>query len=503
MSRKRLRFRFWAGVAGIALLIVIGCLSSKPASVVSKAWLNDRPANEVLPPGFIDDASRLNRTHVVEVCAIETDRAAAEAQIRDLIVRARKEKLGIAIAGARHSMGGHVISPEGIVLDMLPFNHLELDAEKRILRVGAGARWAEVVPYLDQLGYSVAVMQASNDFSVGGSLSVNCHGWQQNAPPIASTVEVIRLVTPAGQAVRCSRSENPELFSLVLGGYGLLGVILEVDLRVVPNERYRPEVEVLPADNYVARFAAKTKGSADIGMAYGRLCVVPGENTFLREAILTVFRRIPCKREEIPPLGATRFRTLHREIYRAQIDSAAGKDVRWKAEKSFGEQFGRSDVSRNQLLNEAAGLYQEKNADRTDILHEYFIRPQEVSRFLERAREIIPRHEGDLLNVTIRNVREDRDSVLRYADGEMFAFVMLFSQRRTEDADRKMEAMTRELIDASLACGGRYYLCYRPHATREQFARAYPQAAEFFDRKRHYDPDEVFRNKFYDQYGRQ
>jgi FAD/FMN-containing dehydrogenase len=132
-------------------LTVIGCLSSKPASVVSKAWLNDRPANEVLPPGFVDDASRLDRTHVAE---------------------------GIAIAGARHSMGGHSISPERIVLNMLPLDHLQLDAEKRILRGGAGARWAEVVPYLDQQGYSVAVMQASNDFSVGGSISVNCHGWQ-------------------------------------------------------------------------------------------------------------------------------------------------------------------------------------------------------------------------------------------------------------------------------------------------------------------------------------
>ena len=41
-----------------------------------------------------------------------------------------------------------------------------------------------------------------------------------------------------GIIVRCSRNENAELFSLALGGYGLFGVILDVDLQVVPNERY-------------------------------------------------------------------------------------------------------------------------------------------------------------------------------------------------------------------------------------------------------------------------
>ena len=64
-----------------------------------------------------------------------------------------------------------------------------------------------------------------------------------------------------------------------------------------------------------------------------------------------------------------------------------------------------------------------------------------------------------------------------------------------------MQALTRELIDAALDCGGRYYLPYRPHATLEQFKRAYPQAAEFFARKRYYDPEGIFENSFYLNYG--
>jgi FAD/FMN-containing dehydrogenase len=303
--------------------------------------------------------------------------------------------------------------------------------------------------------------------------------------------------------VRCSRDENAELFSLVLGGYGLFGVILNVDLRVVPNERYRPEVEVLPAERYVARFAEKVNGSLDIGMVFGRLCIVPGEKTFLGEATLVVFRQAPCLKEEIPALQAPGYNTLRREVYRAQIGSKAGKEVRWKAEKALGEHITRKYFSRNQLLNEEAEIYQEQNADRTDILHEYFIPAQGVGKFLNWARTIIPKHDGDLLNVTIRNVLEDRDTFLRYADRDLFGFVMLFNQPRTPEADNRMEAMTQELIEAAIESGGRYYLPYRLHATRAQLVKAYPQAAAFFEKKRHQDPEEVFQNQFYRKYGRQ
>ena len=47
---------------------------------------------------------------------------------------------------------------------------------------------------------------------------------------------------------------------------------------------------------------------------------------------------------------------------------------------------------------------------------------------------------------------------------------------------------TRELIDAVLAVGGTYYLPYQPHATAEQFHRAYPRAKELFALKRKLDP---------------
>ena len=63
-----------------------------------------------------------------------------------------------------------------------------------------------------------------------------------------------------------------------------------------------------------------------------------------------------------------------------------------------------------------------------------------------------------------------------------------------------MQTTTRQLIDAALAVGGRYYLPYRLHATAQQFHQAYPQAMKFFELKLKYDPDELFQSSFYCKY---
>lgn len=484
-------------LAAVALLLSV-VLLGRPTFLLTRAWVRDRPTPDRAEPGFADDASRLSRTPVREVWDVPADPIAAEEQLAALLGRARAGGLRVSVAGARHSMGGHTIAPDGVVVNMLPFDRIEYDPETRLLRAGAGARWSKVVPYLDARGLSVAVMQSNNDFTVGGSLSVNCHGWQHDRPPIGSTVESFRLMTADGRVVRCSRRENAELFALALGGYGLFGIILDAELRVVPNVRYRAEAEIVPVARFAERFRARADAGA--GMVFGRLCVSPGES-YLRESVLTVFRDEPG--ESPPPLSAVGYNGLRRAVYRAQIGSDAGKGLRWTAEKRLSESIGGLRVSRNQLLNEPAEVYREQNADRTDVLHEYFVPNDKLAEFLERAREIVPRHpRADLMNVTVRHVLEDRDAFLRYADREMLALVMLFNLERTADADASSEPLTRELVDAALACGGRYYLPYRLHPTPEQFRRAYPMAGAFFAQKRAHDPGELFWNQFYAKYGR-
>ena len=90
-------------------------------------------------------------------------------------------------------------------------------------------------------------MQSNHDFSVGGTLSVNAHGWPVPFGPFGTTVRALRLMLVDGSVVTCSRTDNPELFALVIGGYGLFGIVLDVDLDMVENALLEPSYEVLPA----------------------------------------------------------------------------------------------------------------------------------------------------------------------------------------------------------------------------------------------------------------
>ena len=82
-----------------------------------------------------------------------------------------------------------------------------------------------------------------------------------------------------GGIARCDRQENAELFSLVLGGYGLFGVVLDVELRVVPNERYRleqiivPATEALDANKLVTGFGLTLHAGKvfDLDLVYGHV----------------------------------------------------------------------------------------------------------------------------------------------------------------------------------------------------------------------------------------
>jgi FAD/FMN-containing dehydrogenase len=394
-------------------------------------------------------------------------------------------------------MGGHTSTPNGIVVDTSLMGAMRLDERRERLTVGAGAHWSDVLAYLDPTGKSVGVMQAYSSFSVGGSLGANAHGWQHDRPPIASSVESFRIMLADGSVVRASRSENAELFRLAIGGYGLFGVMLDVELRVVPNALYIAQRWAVQADEYVREFERLVQSDPMARMAYGRLSVAP--RRFLTEALLTAYREEPRPAVSIPALVSAKASSLSRAVFRGSVGSDYGKELRWELESTLGGEAG-DRVSRNQILDEPVSLFENRDPTRTDILQEYFVPPPSFAPFLARLREILPRYPADLLNVTVRTVLRDEDSFLAYADQPMFALVLLFCIPRTREADEQMAPLTRELVDTAIALGGRHYLPYRLQATPEQLARAYPHAAKLFAAKKRWDPDALFQNHFYARY---
>jgi len=490
--KRKLTFKRITLFCILLVLIII----ARPVGFLMYNYYKDPKPFKKEKNGYTNDASNLNETKIQTIIDVPEGIAEATAQIVQLIQQASREGKKISIAGAQHSMGGHTIYPGGIVLNMKGFHYMQIDSSKNVLRVGAGALWSEIIPYLDQHQRSVAVMQSNSSFSVGGSISVNCHGWQPNASPIASTVASFRLINAEGIIVTCSPQENAELFSLVLGGYGLFGVILDVELKLADNKMYTIQQRVIKSTDYITAFDEQVNKRKDIGMVYGRININPTH--FMEEAILSTFTINDKK--ALVPLEKASYTALRRTVFRSSANSDYGKDLRWRSEKLLTSVMSGKSFSRNQLLSEGVETFQNTDTGYTDILHEYFIPKDSVVSFIRSLQKTIPAYKADLLNITLRNIKKDTVSFLRYANEEVFGFVMLFNQARDSSGEQEMQALTRKLVDIAIACKGTYYLPYRLHAGKEQFYTVYQQAKAFFALKKKYDPAEIFQNKFYVNY---
>jgi FAD/FMN-containing dehydrogenase len=173
--------------------------------------------------------------------------------------------------------------------------------------------------------------------------------------------------------------------------------------------------------------------------------------------------------------------------------------MRWWTESAIGPRIA-GDATRNSLMNEPVVTLDDRDPSRTDILHEYFVPPAAFAAFVAACRQVIPGSYQQLLNITLRYVEADRDSVLAYAPEPRLAAVLLFSQEKTARGEADMARMTHALIDRVLDLGGTYYLPYRPHASIDQLVRGYLRAGEFAAKKRELDRDLLFRNRLWDDY---
>src|SRR5262249_38396200 len=145
---------------------------------------------------------------------------------------------------------------------------IEPDAAAGLYRVNAGARWADVIKSLDPIGFSPTVMQSNNDFGVASTFCVNAHGWPIPHGPFGSTVRSLRMVLADGSLVTCSPTENADLFAHAMGGYGLFGIILDLDVEMTPNLLLVPTTERMPAAEFGRRFIGTAVRDPAVKMAY-------------------------------------------------------------------------------------------------------------------------------------------------------------------------------------------------------------------------------------------
>lgn len=442
----------------------------------------------------LNDASLMSETPVFKHIVVkEPPGDALVAALRAELKAAEAENRPVNIGAARHTMGGQAIPRDGHAITYdFPFVSVETGADT--YTVQAGTRWHQVIAALDPLGLSPKVMQSNSDFGVASTFSVNAHGWPCPLGPMGSTVRSVGMVLADGTFLRASRTENPDLFAAAMGGYGLIGLITDLEVEAARNMLLEPSFEKMPAADFPTAFTGAMDGT--IPMAYGRLNI--DREGFFNDAMLVTYREVEG---EVPPASGSGFLSkVSRHIFRAQLGNEWVKRRRWGVETGIGASL-QGAASRSSLMNEPVITLDDGDPTHTDILHEYFVAPDRFGDFVTACRAIIPGSYQDLFNITLRYVAQDQTSLLSYApQGPRIASVLLFSQEMTARAEADMARMTAELIEAVIGMGGSYYLPYRLHATPDQFARSYARAADFVALKRQVDPGLRLRNALWDTY---
>lgn len=447
---------------------------------------------------LLNDAGELSSTSVAKhiVFNAKPDEVLLAA-LRTELKEAQAASRPVVAHTARHSMGGQSLIKDGLALTF-DQDWIEPDIASKSYRCAAGTRWSTVIRELDKIGFSPAVMQSNNDFGVASTYSVNAHGWPVAFSGGGTTVRSLKMLLANGDHITCSPRENADLYGFAMGGYGMFGIITELEMDMVPNSRLDPTFETMAGVDFGDAFLKKIRENPDVQMAYGRMSVAI--DGFFNEALMITYKPNPDQSDLPAASGSGFISKVSRNIFRQQTGSDRWKNLRWGIEAELNPWISSGPATRNSLMNEPVVTLDDKDPTRTDILHEYFVSPSRFAEFVKACQDVIPSSFQELLNITLRFVDTDNFSVLNYATEPRIAAVMLFSQEKSVRGEADMARMTSELIERVIAIGGKYYLPYRPHATIDQFKRAYPRHGEFVAKKRLVDPGLAFRNGLWENY---
>jgi len=475
------------------------------AGLAAAAW--PRTGTRVQTAGVLvnDLHSQLNPTHVHHIVEPETRDG-----VRKALSEARHQQRPVCIAGGRHAMGAQAFATDGILIDIRKLNRvLAFDTERGLIEVESGMQWPQLLSELTsaQLGsvkqWTFSQKQTGADrLTIGGCLSANVHGRGLTLPPFVGDVESFKLLDAQGKLLPCSRTENPELFRLAIGGYGLFGFIYSVTLRLVPRQKVQRVVEVRDIEGIPAAFAERIRD----GFVYGdfQYSIDNRSRDFLRRGVFSCYRPVA----DSTPVPEARKELAERDWTDLLYAAHAGKAEAFRRYASYylstNGQVYWSDEHQMSIYPDHyhRGIDRRGKAKHkaTEAITEIYCEREALERFMEDVREDARRNSVEIIYGTIRLIEQDNESFLAWARKPYACVIFNLHVVHTPQGIRQAVDAFRRLIDIGIKHGGSYYPTYHKYATRKQVETCYPQFEEFLKLKREYDPGEVFQSDWYRYY---
>ncbi|WP_167051211.1 LLM class flavin-dependent oxidoreductase [Salinibacterium sp. ZJ77] len=157
-------------------------------------------------------------------------------EVVEAVAFARRHRdLPLGIRSGGHGISGRSTNDGGLVIDVGALDGIEvLDEQRRLVRVGPGARWQEVAAALAPHGWVIS----SGDYGgvgVGGLATAGGVGYFAREHGLTiDRMRAAELVLADGRTVRVDAEDDPELFWGVRGAGANLGIVTAFEFEASP-----------------------------------------------------------------------------------------------------------------------------------------------------------------------------------------------------------------------------------------------------------------------------
>ncbi len=202
-----------------------------------QAWISDlqeHPGLDVFTPrdpGYDTWRTAWNTAvdHRPLVVAVPTSASGVVA----VVDVARRHRIPVAIQAAGH--GPTRAARQAILLNLARLDDVQVDLRHRTARIAGGAKWQAVLDVVTPHGLAPLLGSTPDVSAVGYTLGGGLGWLARKYGTSADSVLAFELVTAAGELLRVTPEEHPELFWALRGaGAGHLGVVTAMECRLYP-----------------------------------------------------------------------------------------------------------------------------------------------------------------------------------------------------------------------------------------------------------------------------
>ena len=153
------------------------------------------------------------------------------AEIKKIFLYAKKSNKKILCVGNAKSWFDTISNKNGIIINLKNFKKILSLKEKNILIVSSNIKLNEIYNFLISKNLSLFNFPGYSNITIGGSISNNVHGKDSfKFGTFGEKIISMKVLLPNGEIKICTVKKNKDLFNSIIGGLGLIGIILEVQI---------------------------------------------------------------------------------------------------------------------------------------------------------------------------------------------------------------------------------------------------------------------------------